>query len=209
MVNMASYAIVGDLGGGKTAILTYLGVMYYRQGFNLFSTYDISLPLPNGQKRSIVTRVNTIKDFENIKKGYLLGDELWSLFDSHKWSEVSADMLLKARKRDYTVVDTVQHFSQLNNRIRNITNYVIYPQKEIRNPRTGALMEVDVDIIHPIDMKPYLPFTEIHAYVCSLNPITDEFDRLVQEFRFPLLPVTLMYDTNEEVEFNKKKSVAG
>lgn len=201
---MVSIAIVGNPGDGKTAVLVYMGIMYYEQGFHLHSNFQLYLPQPDGSNRSISKSIRTYKDFNNIREGYFLGDELWSWIDARmSMSDANmflSDILLKARKRHFNLINTVQHLSQLEKRIRNITQYVIYPVKIITDPETGDRIEIKPDILHPVDMAKYLPWTRIHAYVCAPDPVTGFYDKVVSEFEFPLEAVSKCYNTDEEVE---------
>ncbi len=201
---MVCIAIVGDPGSGKTATLAYMGVKYYRQGFKLHSNFELFLPQPDGTKRKISHSIKTYKDFNNIRDGYFLGDELWSWIDARmSMSDANmflSDVLLKARKRHFNLVNTVQHLSQLEKRIRNVTQYVLYPKSIITDPISGERIEIKQDILHPIDMAPYLPYTRIHVFVCVPDPQTGFYDKVVNEFEFPLEPVSKIYNTDEEVD---------
>lgn len=201
---MVFIAIVGNPGEGKTATLAYMGLQYYNQGFILHSNFQLYLPQEDGYKRNISKSIKTYKDFNNIRDGYFLGDELWSWIDARmSMSDANmflSDVLLKARKRHFNLINTVQHLSQLEKRIRNVTQYVIYPTKIITEPSTGEQIEIKPDLLHPVDMTPYLPWTKIHAFICVPDPNTGFFDKVVSEFEFPLEAVSKVYDTDEEVE---------
>jgi len=201
---MVFVAIVGDPGEGKTATAAYMAMMYYEQGFTLHSNFQLYLPQPDGSNRSISKSIKTYKDFNNIREGYFFGDELWSWIDARmSMSDANmflSDVLLKARKRHFNLINTTQHLSQLEKRIRNVTQYVIYPVKIITDPVTGDRVEIKPDLLHPIDMRPYLPYTRIHAFVCAPDPLTGFYDKVVSEFEFPLEPVSKCYNTDEEVE---------
>lgn len=201
---MVSITIVGDPGAGKTATLAYMGLMYYKQGYTLHSNFQLYLPQPDGEKRSISHLIKTYNDFNKIREGYFLGDELWSWIDARmSMSDANmflSDILLKARKRHFNLINTTQHISQLEKRIRNITQYVIYPVQIITDPETGDRIEIKHDLLHPVNMRPYLPHTHIHAFVCVADPLTGFYDKVVSEFEFPLEPIANVYNTDEEVE---------
>ncbi len=201
---MVCIAIVGEPGSGKTATLAYMGMMYYQQGFKIHANFELFLPQPDGSKRTICHSIRTYRDFNNIRNGYFLGDELWSWIDARmSMSDANmflSDVLLKARKRHFNLINTVQHLSQLEKRIRNITQYIIYPKSIITDPETGERIEIKQDLLHPIDMLPYLPYTTIHAFVTVPDPVTGVYDKVVNEFEFPLAIVASVYNTDEEVE---------
>ena len=196
---MVCIAIVGEPGSGKTATLAYMGMQYYQQGYKIHANFELFLPQPDGTKRQICHSIKTYKDFNNIRNGYFLGDELWSWIDARmSMSDANmflSDVLLKARKRHFNLINTVQHLSQLEKRIRNITQYIIYPKSIITDPQSGERIEIKQDILHPIDMTPYLPFTKIHAFVTVPDPVTGIYDKVVNAVSYTHLTLP----TNREV----------
>ena len=200
---MVVIAICGVMGKGKTATATYMAAQYYAQGFPIHSNYSIFLPQPDGTNRPISRRVSTFEDFDKVYEGYAVFDELWSWMDARSSMSGAnmflSDILLKSRKRHFNLILTAQHLSQLDVRIRNVTQYVIYPEAIITNPVTGERVEIKQQILKPVSLKPYLNYTSIHAYVCEPHPHTGFFNHVVDEFEFPLAPVAAIYNTDEEV----------
>lgn len=121
---MVLFAICGELGTGKTLSLAYLGWSnWFKKQRQVFSNIDLfGFPF---------TRVESIPDLDKMKDGVFLGDELWLWVDS--WSgrdtkqKLTSSILLKSRRRGITIIYTSQSMSQVNLRIRNITDFVAYP----------------------------------------------------------------------------------
>jgi hypothetical protein len=184
--------IVGGLGSGKTATLTFMGLMYHAQGFKLYSNYNISF---GGSPLSECVYSND--DLDRVKDGYFLGDELWSWVDSRMSSSHAnkfvSNILLRSRKRGFNLIYTAQNFHQIDKRIRDITDYIILPVSFIR--KDDMDIKIRQSILKPISLKPYLPYTFIGAFVLDAD-----FERVVDTFTFKLEPITKIYDTSEEVE---------
>jgi len=120
---MVLFAVVGELGAGKTLTLTYL----------LFKKWFVN-------KQKIYTNyhlykipymfVGSVHTFDNIREGCFGGDELWLNLDSrsHKWAKVMiANILSRSRKRNLTIYYTTQLLTSIDPRVRKITDFVAYP----------------------------------------------------------------------------------
>lgn len=72
-----------------------------------------------------------------MQEGFFAGDELWLWVDS--WaskstkSNIISQILLKSRKRDITIAYTTQGISQINKRIRDISDFIAYPLISLDN----------------------------------------------------------------------------
>jgi hypothetical protein len=63
---MVLFAIVGELGAGKTLALTYLAwTNWYKKGRKIYSNYNLyGIPF---------TKVKSMPDLENMQKGFFAG----------------------------------------------------------------------------------------------------------------------------------------
>jgi len=87
-----------------------------------------------------------------------------------KKNQVISKILLVSRKRGINIGFTCQHFSQIDKRIRNITDFIAMPQ------------------LSPNETK------------CRLRVHHAITGQLVRMYRFDTAPVFKMYSTNEEVK---------
>jgi hypothetical protein len=123
---MTLIAILGGLGCGKTLTLTYLGLKsYFSYGgdVKLFANFHLfGVPF---------YYVKNIEEIEGMKEGIFLGDELWLWLDSRasssKKNRAIAMILAKSRKRNVEIFYTTQDFSQIDKRIRKITDLFAMP----------------------------------------------------------------------------------
>jgi len=119
-------AILGPLGCGKTLGMTYLGLksyFAYKRRVKLYSNYHLyGVPF---------FFVRNPDDIEEMHEGIFLGDELWLWLDSRASSsrknKMIAKILAKSRKRGIEIFYTTQDFSQIDKRIRKITDYFCVP----------------------------------------------------------------------------------
>lgn len=116
-------AILGELGAGKTLTLTWMGFRNFQKGRKIYSNYGLAFEYEP---------VNSTEDIGNMFQGMFLGDELWLWLDSReskqKVNKIRSGILLKSRKRDLDILYTAQDFSQIDKRIRRVTDYIIIPQ---------------------------------------------------------------------------------
>lgn len=190
---MVLIAIVGGLGSGKTLCLTYMGLKYYSQGFQLYSNYDIKNPT-TGLPLSDYIQSDT--DLERVKDGYFLADELWNWCDS-RMSSASANrfisgLLLKSRKRGFSLVYTTQSMGQIDKRVRDNTDFIIVPC--INLVYGGKKIKIQQSLLEPVSLKPFWEYSQVQAFVFSANEV------LLDEFEFRAADIGQFYNTNEEIE---------
>lgn len=121
---MVLFAIVGELGSGKTLSLTYLAWHnWFNKGRRIYSNYNLyGFPF---------TKIGSVDDLDNIYDGFFSADELWLYVDAWagrtKKKKIIANILLKSRKRGLTIAYTSQSFKQVAKRIRDVTDFISYP----------------------------------------------------------------------------------
>lgn len=124
MIYIVLFAIVGELGSGKTLGLSYLAWFNWAvRGRRIFSNYDFfGFPY---------TKVLSVPSIEKMQGGFFAGDELWLWLDSHssrdKKARLITNILLKSRKRDLVIAYSTQTIKQIVKRVRDITDFVAYP----------------------------------------------------------------------------------
>jgi len=116
--------ISGNVGSGKTLLLTYLGIKEYLQKNNIFANYTLY-----GMNYSHLTSPS---EFDELKEGIFLGDELWLWADSRqsmsKKNRFITKILAKSRHKKIDIIYTTQDFRQMDARIRRITDIWYFPR---------------------------------------------------------------------------------
>lgn len=185
-------AIIGEMGKGKTATMTYLAQHFSRLGFNIFANYNL--------KTINYKHVLTTADIDSVSFGKAFYDEFWLWLDSRcssydESNKQISDILLKSRKRGYDITYTLQGFYQIDKRIRNVTDYILVPNSFWYND--GQLQTIDQSYLYPIDMSPYLENMVIDVDICK--PVGEYELEKVDSFSFWLRDVVNAYDTREEI----------
>lgn len=127
---MVLFAIVGELGSGKTLALSYLAWNnWFKKHRKIFSNYNFyGFPF---------TLIKTIPELDKMKTGFFAGDELWLWLDSRTTKKdrnrIVSNILLKSRKREITIAYTTQSIHQVDKRIRDVTDFVAYPLMSVDN----------------------------------------------------------------------------
>lgn len=165
----------GLLGSGKTLAITTLGYEFYSKcGATIFANYDIKFPCED------IDRIKDLKDIRT-KNNILLFDEIWLSADSRRSSTyanlITSSSMLQSRKRGFLVLWTSQNPHQVDNRIRDVTDYLFYPE---------ILMSDENDI--PIALR-------IQTHVKDIN------NRFIPHNKFYLVTYGHedLYDTHEVV----------
>ena len=156
--------IFGGLGSGKTLTLTYF-LWKYRKN-PVYANYHLGFDY------------SYIEDPEallNVSEGYLGLDELWAWMDSRvsgsKKNRILGHFLLTSRKRNCHVLYTTQHFKQVDVRVRNITDILVFPKYDSKS-KTLA-----IEMVSQYDPK---------------------FHR---KFSIDARPLFKIYNTNEEIKY--------
>ena len=137
MARIVLFSIVGELGAGKTLSMSYLAWNNWkRKGRKVYSNYNLyGIPF---------TKIKSIPDLQKMSTGFFAADELWLWVDSwaskSQKSQIISSILLRSRKREITIAYTAQSMQQINNRIRNITDFVAYPSISTDNVYTKMLV---------------------------------------------------------------------
>lgn len=111
-------AIFGKMGSGKTLIMSYYGQKYFKKKVPIYSNYNLLNSI----------EVNNKKDLLNIENGVICLDELWVSADSRLWKDnvFLTHWIMQTRKKNLIVFYTTQHFGQIDKRIRNATDKLIF-----------------------------------------------------------------------------------
>jgi hypothetical protein len=127
---MVLFAIVGELGAGKTLALSYLAWNnWFKKQRKIFSNYNFyGFPF---------TPIKTVPSLDKMKQGFFSGDELWLWLDSrttkNEKNRIVSSILLKSRKRGITIAYTTQSIHQVEKRIRDVTDFIAYPLMSVDN----------------------------------------------------------------------------
>jgi len=118
------YGLIGDIGTGKTMLMTYLGYQMYREGYNIYSNYNLNF------KHKYIKNLEDFDDIVEYPNAFLL-DEVWITADSRssmKKRNISLSrILLQSRKLDSDVLYTTQFINQVDRRIRGISQCIMHP----------------------------------------------------------------------------------
>lgn len=171
--------IIGGLGSGKTLTMTMLGKLASQVGQDVSSNYHITFSN---------LRVITKNDFDNFRNGVMLLDELWLWSDSRRAMSdknyIVNKIPLSSRKRKLAIIWTSQQLSQIDLRIRNITDVLLYPQLQIVRDSNG----------NPIIYKDGKQMT-----ICNVACVFTSKKR-TKHFCFLANDIFNLYDTDEEVK---------
>ena len=118
--------VYGLQGWGKTALTTYLGLRADTLGYPIHSNFKLGIDF---------NPVNTLKDAQNVRNGYLLLDEFWSWCHARtSQSLINREMMkicLLNRKRGVNIIYNSQLPRTIDVILREVTNYKYLPQMKL------------------------------------------------------------------------------
>lgn len=143
--------ITGDIGSGKTVLMTALGHLQYdtKPKTSIYANYEI--------KGVDYTPISEVDDFLNIPtpKNLILLDELWKTADARHSMGNLANVNWAAESRkigatETNVIWTGQLYKQLDLRIRELTQFWITPSIAAKDKQTNKpmLIRADCTIFH-------------------------------------------------------------
>lgn len=114
--------IMGKMGSGKTLSMTILAQYIKKLTESpLWANYT----LKNSEK------INTLSEIWKIENGIICLDEIWLTMDARLWNDnvMMTRWINQTRKKKLIVMYTTQHIRQVEMRVRNATDFLIYCQK--------------------------------------------------------------------------------
>lgn len=113
--------IMGKMGGGKTRLMTILGIYLHTiTRAPIYANYTLfGVPY---------VKICSLKDLWEIDGGIVLLDELWLSMDARLWKDNVAvtQFINQTRKKKITLFYTTQHIKQIELRTRNATDILVY-----------------------------------------------------------------------------------
>lgn len=114
--------VMGKMGAGKTLSVSVLAsFLHQATGAELHANYVLRDALP----------IESLNDVVEKKKSILVFDEIWLSADSRAWADNVrlTQWVNQTRKKQMIVFYTTQHIRQVEMRIRNGTDVLIYVEK--------------------------------------------------------------------------------
>lgn len=182
--------ILGNLGTGKTLLLTYFSTKSKR---NIFANFNINL------ERYNKLEVDTLLDLPNNIDVYL--DEAYTWLESRVsgkgLNRYLSYILLQSRKRNLDIYCTAQLFSTLDKRFREKSDIIIFCSKE----KEGYLYRIN-DMNHYTQKSFLLNFKEAEKYY----DLYDTYE-IVEPYEKSSLEFTLLQSNTDKL-FQKAKEIA-
>lgn len=116
---------MGKMGTGKTLSMTALaGFVHKHTGAPIYANYEL--------KNVPYTPIKEIRQLWKAENGIFLFDEIWISMDSRNWANNvrMTHWVNQTRKKKLLVMYTTQHISQVEMRVRNATDILVYTEKK-------------------------------------------------------------------------------
>lgn len=111
------FGFVGQIGSGKTLLMSVFAADFFRQGWPVFSNYALTFG----------DRITTLDELFNLSNGLVVLDEIQTIADSRqfKGNNSVTQWLLQSRKSRLHLFFTTQSISQVDVRFRNQLDFVL------------------------------------------------------------------------------------
>lgn len=118
---------IGQVGSGKSLSLVYEAYKYYLRGHTVYSNIKLNfpfIPLTFGRLQQM------IENKEQLQDAVLLIDECHVFIDSRnsmkKRNKIVSYFILQTRKRNVRLLYTTQHLAQVEKRLRDTTDIIVF-----------------------------------------------------------------------------------
>jgi len=182
---------LGQQNSGKTLSMTYYAYKYFKEGYNIYSNYNLSFPHTKLTKDLLV---EFTKSKSQLNKAIFLVDEIYIILDARSFSgklnKLFSYFVLQTSKRDVHLFGTAQYFNTVEKRFRENTNFMVYCARVVL--KDGTYYEI-------MDKKRILKTDELYIknsfMIKDSNSFIPEFTNKV--YYLNAEPVFKLYDTRE------------
>lgn len=176
--------IVGDMGSGKTLLMSYMLYSDFKDGIKIYSNYKLNFQFEY-LSPSVIENLFKLKG-EKVSFGI---DEMHIFLDARSSfsskNKLISYWILQTRKRGITLYYTTQYYSQVDKRLRNSTDYLIkaYNLGDKNNPILFYSIFKKVDVVggseNYIELKSFFlknikKFFKLYDTTEIINPFNDK-----------------------------------
>jgi hypothetical protein len=175
---MVLFAIVGEMGSGKTLTCTYLGFKnWYFRKMKIFSNYRLyKIPY---------YYIESVRQFDHMRDGVALLDEFWRICDSRLSRKAAnkfvGDILARSRKRSLVYIYTAQVIDTIDKRIRKVQDFTAYAVGNRKETVMKCLVFRTGYAKSGTYMKTFYYTTEIPMMSFNTNEEVDMIDDTAEE----------------------------
>lgn len=140
-------SFIGTVGSGKTLSMTYEAWKYYKLGYRIFSNYHLEFPHTKLNWKILETMIAERTQLENA---VIAIDEMHIWIDSRSSMEKKRKgityFILQTRKANIRLLYTTQHLGQVDKRLRDTTDILVFCRNMTNKTSLVADDSVDVYI---------------------------------------------------------------
>lgn len=169
-------AFLGTVGSGKTLSAVREAFQYYKMGHTVYANMGLSFPHVKLDKKTFDT---LIENKEGLQDAVILIDEMHIWLDSRssmkKKNRLLTYFILQTRKRNVRMLVTTQHMDQIDKRLRNTLDIIVYC-KNVSNKTslvTNARTIIKQEFWQPYASDPNKPPQQ---RLILANPWFDKYD---------------------------------
>jgi len=161
-------AIVGRMGSGKTLLMSVLLTFLRLKISSEYIYVNYSL--------SGSTKISNARELLKIKNGIVGLDEFWASMDSRLWKDnvFLTRWVLQTRKKNLLVFYTTQNFRQIDIRVRQATDLLIFCEKITSSTSTFFKFI----FLNPLNSRMLKSFKVLESEMKKLYYLYDTFEAI-------------------------------
>lgn len=182
---------LGTQNSGKTLSMVFNAYRYHKQGYKIYSNFNLSFKHTKLTKELIESFVTAKRQFN---KTIFLIDEIYLFMDSRNFGSKRQKMLgyfiLQTSKRGCNLYGTAQFFNTIEKRFRENINFTCHCQRVLLHK--GEYREIYNNNRFLVDSKNlYIK----NSYMIKKSALYDTYD--IKNFYLKAEPIFKLYDTTE------------
>jgi hypothetical protein len=195
--------IVGNLGCGKTIMMTTMGYMMVNSGYNVYANYHLNFPYTYIDSVDILDLIE-----KSNNKNVLLLDELWISADSRQTQQdrniIISRAIAQSRKKKCMVFYTVQWISQIESRIKTLTNMLFHPKIFLAD-KDGVPIALKVSAYYREIMGDLEYIKDFYLYTYGIHKMYDTAEIIEPAKDVRLLKFIKLYDKEKYSSLRKSE----
>jgi len=145
---------IGTVGSGKTLGMTREAHNYFRRGHTVYTNYGVTFPHVTLDSKRFQ---KMIEEREELQNCVICLDEVHVWIDSRtsmkKRQRMMTYFILQTRKRNVRLLVTTQHFDQIDKRLRNSVDILVFC-KNLSN-KSSLVVNDGYTVLEQVSMEQY------------------------------------------------------
>jgi hypothetical protein len=188
---------LGLQNSGKTLSLSYFAYLYFKNGYKIYSNYNLKFPHEKLSKSLINEYTKSRKQF---KKSVFCIDEIYLFFDSRnfgqKGNKIFSYFVTQSSKNDVHIFGTAQFFNTVDKRIRNNTTFKCFCDRYNKINKNYKPIQSNIRFLNK-DINLFIKNSFVIRTISGFNE-----KMIIKNYYIDAKPIYRLFDTTELINIS-------